>query len=425
MPIQKSIVLAFLFCYHLEMSFPPWERGLKLTHMANLYQHKVHGWQIRFRIHFPDGTNKVKTKFTRVKRKAVQLRDDALVLENITRTRHVGKEELIYFQHQRLLSKEEILAITGGKDVIALTWDEMRRCYEEYSRASHSAHNIKTVQGRLNNLEGYFKNILPSQITTHEIIKWQAIRRQEAATKTVIHERGILIQMLDMAVDRGAIPINPGRNRLLKNTLKIDKAKLPVALTYDEVSALMSAILKNPHLLGRQIYLATLLFLFGGLRRGEACFLTKEDIRDNMVIIQSKKVAPDATGDPDVLKKGWWEPKGNRPRNIELPQKIAKKVKSLLSNQDGGFIFGGKKTYCKDYFSKEFEKILKHINPNLSLHCLRHTFVTWRIEHGISGHGDNLVRVQMAAGHADIQTTMRYTHIKVSQEKNILDLIRK
>lgn len=60
----------------------------------------------------------------------------------------------------------------------------------------------------------------------------------------------------------------------------------------------------------------------------------------------------------------------------------------------------------------------------LSLHCLRHTFVTWRIEHGLSGKGDNLVRVQQAAGHADIQTTMRYTHIKMSPEKNILALVK-
>lgn len=87
------------------------------------------------------------------------------------------------------------------------------------------------------------------------------------------------------------------------------------------------------------------------------------------------------------------------------------------------FVFGGEKVYHRDYFGSEFDEVLKPINPALSLHCLRHTFVTWRIEHGLSGRGDNLVRVQQAAGHADIKTTMRYTHLKVSHEKDILTLV--
>lgn len=143
----------------------------------------------------------------------------------------------------------------------------------------------------------------------------------------------------------------------------------------------------------------------------------------NQIIICSKDVSREETKDPDVLKRGRWLPKGNRPRVIDLPKRVAEKIKDITSKREGRFIFGGMHVYHKDHITNQFEKLLKPINPKLSLQCLRHTFVTWSIEHGMSGKGDNIVRVQQAAGHADIQTTMRYTHIKVSPEKNILDLI--
>jgi len=308
-------------------------------------------------------------------------------------------------------------------DISPVTWETLRKDYERYSLSAHSAHNRKSVRGRLDNIMEHFGELPLQVLTVHTILDWQGARLKKLAAKTVKHERDVLNQLLDIAMDKGAIPSNPGRHRLLRGTLRIDRSRLPVALTYEQVKTLLTAVQGPVAIVGGQGHLAALLGLFAGLRRGELLYLTYQDIKGRDIIVQGKAVSAEETSDRDVLDTGKWTPKGNRPRVVELPDKVAKQVAKLLKKK-GRFVFGGDKVYHRDYLSMEFDKALKPISKGLSLHCLRHTFVTWRIEHGLSGKGDNLVRVQQAAGHADIQTTMRYTHIKMSPEKDILTLLK-
>ena len=95
---------------------------------------------------------------------------------------------------------------------------------------------------------------------------------------------------------------------------------------------------------------------------------------------------------------------------------MANEINGLIG-EGGRFIFGGKRTHHEDYLTKTFNEILTPINKDLTLHCLRHTFITWRIF-----KGDNIASVKEAAGHASIETTMRYTHVKVLT-RDILELI--
>ena len=391
--------------------------------MASIYTHHS-GYKIRYYLYFPDGTKREASRYSTNRQKAQALKEEAAFIEASTRRGAVTYDELVHYKHQGFISDEDISRLAaGGRVAKTVTWDSLKKDYETFSRASHSAHNHKTSMSRLKNLEKHFGIRPIAAITVHDILDWQVKRRAEkAAVKTIKSERDVLNQMLDIAVDYGAIPFNPGRHKLLKATLKLDNARLPRALTYDEVKLMLKIIAEEKsHLLGGHIYLAALIFLFGGLRRGELCYLSTADV-SREIVIQSKKVSNDETTDPDVKREGAWKPKGNRPRVIDLPPKVLKKIQKLLPG-DGRFIFGGDHVYHRDYISQEFKEVLDKVEPSLSLHCLRHTFVTWRIEHGISGKGDNLVRVQLVAGHADIQTTMRYTHIKISPEKDILGLV--
>ena len=391
--------------------------------MASICPHSTGGFKVRFYIYFPDGRKEEKSRYRKSKTEAQALKQDADRLEAITMHGGIKYDELTYFRHRGVITEEEAHRITGGKDLTPVTWALLRKLYETYSDSAHTAHNRKTIRSRLKNLDEHFADGPIHEITVDRILEWQALRLKGVAAKTVKHERDVINQILDIAVDRGAIPFNPGRHRRLKGTLRIDRSRLPVALSYEQVKALFEAIKEKPHLLGGKIYLATLLCLFAGLRRGELCYLTKDDIRGSTVIVQSKNVKKEETSDADVLGPGRWIPKGNRARTIELPEAVAVRVHALVDSGDR-FIFGGARVYSRDYLSQEFNEVIKPAAPGLSLHCLRHTFVTWRIEHGLSGKGDNLVRVQAAAGHANIQTTMRYTHIKMNPEKDIYDLAR-
>lgn len=392
--------------------------------MSSIYKHPK-GYQVRYYLYFPDGAKREVSRYSKNKQRAQALKETAGLLEASLRRGSVTYDELVYFKHQGLISDEDMTRVAVGRAVKTITWKSLRTDYETYSKESHSPHNHKTTLSRLDNLEKHFEVKPISSITVHDILAWQGKRRDEkAAVKTIRNERNVLNQMLDIAVDHGAISFNPGRHKLLKATLTLDKARLPRALTFDEVKRMLDIIREEkPNLLGGRVYLAALIFLFGGLRRGELCYLTHKDLSGPEIIIQSKKVSNKETNDPDVKRDGTWKPKGNRPRIIDLPDKVAALIRSLLPDDKERFIFGGKHVYHKDYISQEFEEVLKKIGKDLSLHSLRHTFVTWRIEHGISGKGDNLVRVQLVAGHADIQTTMNYTHIKISPEKDILDLL--
>jgi integrase len=71
-----------------------------------------------------------------------------------------------------------------------------------------------------------------------------------------------------------------------------------------------------------------------------------------------------------------------------------------------------------DSLSQALEKLLKALNQGLSLHSLRHTFVTWRLE-----MGDPLVRVQSLTGHADADTLLRYAHVQAEPMHDLLRLL--
>jgi len=391
--------------------------------MSSVYPHKTGGNKIRYQIYFPDGTNKVKNKYSKLKSKAAELQKDTSILEHNSLNKTLTAKDLAYFKNKKIITEEEARKLSGNKNTEPLTWNKARGKYEKFSNSSHVNKNYRSQLSRLNKLEEHFGEIFIEDITPDDILLWQEKRLKEVSSSSVNKERYILSQIFDMAIDDKAITEHPFEHRALKKSLPIDKSRLPVSANYMEIKLLKEAVNKNKGLLDGQIELAFLIFLFGGLRRGETCFLeTKKDFSGNSIIIQGKDVSTSESTDPDIKATGKWMPKNKKPRSVDIHPTIMKKIRGLLKGQQGRFVFGGDKVWTKDHFTKTFARLLRPINPKLTLHCLRHTFVTWRIEHGINGKGDNLARVQMIAGHSKIDTTMRYTHIHLKPEKNILKL---
>jgi site-specific recombinase XerD len=109
-----------------------------------------------------------------------------------------------------------------------------------------------------------------------------------------------------------------------------------------------------------------------------------------------------------------WRVKDHEARTIWIPTplgecdpRVMNEIRRLLpSKSTGRFLVGGNHTLHRDVISIEVEKMLHGIDPNLSVHCLRHTFATWLI-----GRGVNIVRVKELMGHSDLKTTLVYTHL--------------
>jgi integrase len=74
--------------------------------------------------------------------------------------------------------------------------------------------------------------------------------------------------------------------------------------------------------------------------------------------------------------------------------------------------------FVADWLTKLVERLLKPLSPELSLHSLRHTFASWRLE-----MGDSLIRVQALMGHSSAQTLLRYAHVEPEPMHDLLPLL--
>ncbi|MCZ7616732.1 MAG: tyrosine-type recombinase/integrase [Ignavibacteriaceae bacterium] len=149
---------------------------------------------------------------------------------------------------------------------------------------------------------------------------------------------------------------------------------------------------------------------FTGCRLGELTNLTWQDVNLN----------------GNVLMIGnSWVTKGRKQRYIpihprvkeilvrRLP-KIIKREKHFVFCKSDGFAFTG------DYFSKRFKRACRKagIDESLHFHSLRHGAATKMILNGAP-----LPSVQRIMGHANIQTTMVYTHPDLQSLKDAINLL--
>ena len=137
---------------------------------------------------------------------------------------------------------------------------------------------------------------------------------------------------------------------------------------------------------------------YTGCRRGEIINLTWQNVnlRENLLIIGSKDFQTKA-------RKQRFIPIHPKVREIlvkRLP-KVIKREKHLVYCKSNGFPFTG------DYFTKRFKRACRKagIDEEIHFHCLRHGAATKMILNGAP-----LPAVQKIMGHANIQTTMIYTH---------------
>ncbi len=179
--------------------------------------------------------------------------------------------------------------------------------------------------------------------------------------------------------------IRPGREK-----------KLPVVLSRNEVHEILS----NIRLLSYRVCLTTIYSC--GLRLSEGTQLKVEDIDGDRGYISIR------------------QSKGNKDRNVPLPQKtLALLREQWKKHRNKVWIFpsaghGGKNMpYATTPISKSsvqvaFRKALKTagINKKATVHTLRHSWATHLLEAGI-----NLRLIQAWLGHSTPATTSVYTHL--------------
>ena len=203
------------------------------------------------------------------------------------------------------------------------------------------------------------------------------------------------------AINKNIIEINPLRNI---RRPKSKKKTIPVrALTIDEQSKLLN-VLKTEDVRYSEIML---LSMFTGMRIGEVCALTAEDInfKDNTINV-CKTVSRGEYGKTIIC-----ETKTSAGmRTLHINHDVAEFLRTCIGEKDFGLLFksGNNKLVTTNQVNYVYAKVLKDHNivdnsvyGKVDLHSLRHTYATRCIEAGMPAKV-----LQQILGHTDISITL-------------------
>ena len=275
--------------------------------------------------------------------------------------------------------------------------------YLQYCQDNKSGATYKTDLSRIKAVRQFLrsKGIEKLEgITPAVIEEFRSVVLRTSSTNTFNHYLTLIKAMLNKAVAWRNLKENPLKN---VKKLKSTNARQIRFLTPKEICA----ILENA---GDLMQRVIKILLYTGMRRSELVFLTWDDIdfHNKLITVQSK---------PEI----GFHPKSHRPRSIPINPDLEQLLLDLP--QKGKYLFDdgkGKPLHCKDYYTKQFEKILKMADvKNANLHTLRHTFASNLVMAGV-----DLRTVQELLGHSTISVTERYAHLSPDHRTRAVNVLK-
>lgn len=205
---------------------------------------------------------------------------------------------------------------------------------------------------------------------------------------------------------------NPLRNII---TPKQDK-KSAAVLDRTERQKLQSHLMNNLN----KTNIGILLAMYTGMRIGELCAVTAEDIDIcNGVIHITKTIqrVSDSTGSSKT-KVIVGSPKSkSSERDIPLPKLLIEILKTNFC-MNGYLLSGTSKPVEPRTMQNRFKSVLKQCGlRNVNFHLLRHTYATVCIENGFDAK-----TVSEMLGHSSVQITLnRYMHSNIEMKKRYVE----
>lgn len=289
------------------------------------------------------------------------------------------------FDYKKLA--EEMLKQMPG-NYLSVTLNEFTEqiiSYTENNRASKTVEGVKLVCKKLLKFFPPTRRLDTIQLKDAENFI-EEIKKN--APKGIYNYHRTLRSMWNKAKQWNYVNSNPFEQVKLKKR----QSQKPVYVTEQQLYEIAE------HIDSEIVRDAVITAFYSGCRLGEIVNLTWQDVKlkDDFMSIGNKD----------------FETKGRKQR----PVPIHKKVKEILAKRFPKIVKREKHyVFCKsngypftgDYFSRRFKRAcrLAGVEEEVHFHCLRHGAATKMIMNGAP-----LPSVQKILGHANIQTTMIYTH---------------
>lgn len=231
----------------------------------------------------------------------------------------------------------------------------------------------------------------PDTATAEDLRAWQLRLAEDNVSASIFNTR--------LRALRFFFEVTCGREEMVRDLpLRRLPQSLPTVLSHEEVAALLKAA-PGPGLK----YRAALSVSYGaGLRASEVCRLTPADIDSDRMMIR--------------VEQG----KGRKDRHVMLSPALLELLRAWWRQaRPQGWLFPGlPKTspMSARALNRAFHEALDAagIEKKACLHTLRHSFATHLLEAGAD------VRViQVLLGHAQLETTARYTHVATNTIRGV------
>ena len=321
-------------------------------------------------------------------------------------------------RHRKSCGKSRPLAKMKLKEVEALvlnnkhgygydhdiTFDQLIADNERYFKTNTSHGTRDRYKAIINNFKSFIQINHPNvrviqQFRAKLFEDYKAYRKDQGmAHNTINNEIGVLKSLFNRGIKWGYLKDNPLR---YVDKLKIPKTVPPRFLRVAECDHIiaMADVWFKPILIA---YLNT------GMRKGELEHLMWEDID-----MQRKRIM--------IRKKDGWNPKTNE-REIPINDKMRPLlIKLRAASRNRGYVFtnksGGK--LSRNHIRNKLLITLKKagISDVSKVHTLRHTFASHLAMDGV-----DMMTIKKIMGHADIATTMIYSH---TTEQHLVDAVNK
>jgi integron integrase len=212
---------------------------------------------------------------------------------------------------------------------------------------------------------------------------------------------------------------------------------VPTVLTQAEVKAVLTQMRPPTRLIAQVMY-------GGGLRVGEACALRVKDVdldrqqvtirrgkgsKDRVTLLPASLVGPlkrqvawrAETHEADLSQGEGW---------VELPDAFERKSPKAAWSLAWQYLFASHKLSCHPdtgqsgrwhVFESTVQSAIKRaatharLTKRVTSHTLRHSFATHLLEQGY-----DIRTIQTLLGHANVQTTMIYTHCQTQASKGVM-----